>query len=380
MTANRQALFESVKRIVVKVGSSSIAVQQSDGFDLNRPQIDALVADIVAAKKKGCEVLLVSSGAIGAGLGRLNFKHRPRKMAILQAAAATGQSRLMYAYERRFRRHNQYVAQVLLTQEDVENRERYKNASQTLQMLLKHNIIPIINENDTVSVKEIRVGDNDTLSALVANLAQAQLLIILSDVEGLYTSDPHRSRQARLIPVVPRITGEIWNLAGKASSELGTGGMDTKLKAAKIVTGSGEMAVMAKSSEPNVIQRILQGENIGTLFLPKGSKLSGRKRWIAFCLRPRGTIVVDAGAEEALTRYGRSLLATGIRSASGDFLFGEAISCVNEQGQEFARGLTNYDLIRLQRVIGKRSSEIQPEPGQKYYDEVIHRDNLVILE
>ena len=380
MTASRQTLFDSVRRIVVKVGTSSITVQNSDGIDLNRPGIDALVEDLAAVKRGGREVLLVTSGAIGAGLGRLHYRHRPRNMAVLQAAAATGQSRLMYAYERRFREHGQHVAQVLLTQGDIEDRERYKNASQTLQTLLRHDITPIINENDTVSVKEIRLGENDTLSALVTNLAQAQLLIILSDVEGLFTADPHRDNQARLISVVPRLTNEIWNLAGKAGSELGTGGMNTKLKAAKIVTGSGEMMIMASSSEPQVVQRVLAGEQIGTLFLPKGTRLSGRKRWIGYSLRPRGTLVVDSGAQEALIRYGRSLLATGIKSVSGEFAFGDALSCVNEEGREFARGLANYNYHRLRRIIGKRSSDIQLEPGQKYYDEVIHRDNLVILE
>ena len=380
LSADRRTLFESVRRVVVKVGTSSITKHDSDGFDLNRPQIDALVEDIAAIKQAGYEVLLVSSGAIGAGLGRLGFTHRPRKMALLQAAAATGQSRLMYAYERRFRLHHQYVAQVLLTQEDIGDRERYKNASQTLQTLLKHGIIPIINENDTICVNEIRVGDNDTLSALVTNLAQAQLLVILSDVDGLYTADPHRDHQAQLISVVPRITSELWSIAGKAGSELGIGGMGTKLKAAKIVTGAGEMMVMARSGEPRVLQRILKGENLGTLFLSKGPRLSGRKRWIAFGLQPRGKVVVDAGAEEALIRYGRSLLATGIVSVEGDFSFGDAIRCVNEQNHEFARGLTNYDSIRLRRIAGKHSSEIRSILDQEYYDEVIHRDNLVILE
>lgn len=378
---DRHALFESVKRVVVKIGTSSITANTAKGFDLNREQIDRLVDDIAAVKRAGYEVLLVSSGAIGAGLGRLALKHRPQKMALLQAAAATGQSRLMYAYERRFRRYNQLVAQILLTHEDIEERERYKNASQTLQALLKHDILPIINENDTVSVREIRrVGDNDTLSALVTNLAQAQLLIILSDVDGLYTNDPHRDDNAQFISVIPRITSELWNLAGKPGSELGTGGMHTKLKAAKIVTGSGEMMAMAKSGEPQIIQRILRGEEVGSLFLPKGPKLSGKKRWIAYCLHPHGTVVVDAGAHEALTRYGRSLLATGIVSISGDFKFGELVSCVDEQGREFARGLTNYDSARLRSFIGKHSSEIKQAQGQEYYDEVIHRDNLVILD
>jgi len=374
---NRQRLFGSVKRIVVKIGTSSLITKD---FKLNVEHLDNFVDDLAAAKQSGKEIIFVTSGAIGTGLGRIGLKHRPQSIPDQQAAAAVGQSILMSAYEERFRKHNLPVGQILLTQDDLRNRKRYTNASNTLQALLQYGVIPIINENDTVAVEEIKVGDNDTLSALVTNLANADLLVILSDIDGFYTDDPRKNAEAKLINVVPAITPELRKAAGKRGVSVGVGGMETKLKAAKIVTGSGEMMVLANASLEKVVSRILAGEELGTLFLPEDERKSGWKRWIAYSLPIKGILQVDAGAYSALTERGKSLLASGLIDVSGNFKFGDAVSCVDENGREFARGLVNYSAKEANQIKGKKTSEIKTILGHRHYDEVIHRDNLVILK
>jgi glutamate 5-kinase len=280
----------------------------------------------------------------------------------------------MHTYEKSFGKYGQLVAQVLLTQEDINDRKRYTNANNTLSTLLQCGVMPIINENDTVAVDEIKVGENDTLSALVTNLIKADLLLILSDVDGFYDGSD------QLIGVISSITPELREMAGGEGSAVSVGGMTTKLHAAEIVTGAGEVMVIANGKRPGVITRVLEGCDEGTVFLPRNDKMSGRKRWIAYSLPCRGTIKVDAGARLALTKRGKSLLPSGIIGVSGDFEFGDAVSCVDENDGEFARGLTNYSAAEVEAIKGKQTDQIEPLLGYMYYDEVIHRDNLVILE
>ena len=375
MPDSRRERLSGVKRVVVKVGSSTL----SQGFRLNDCALDRLVADLAHVKKAGKEVILVTSGAIAAGVGTLGLSSRPQTIPGLQAAAAVGQSRLMHAYEHRFQEYGEMAAMMLLTQEDFTNRKRYIHISNTLNTLLQLGTVPIINENDTVAVEEIKVGDNDTLSAQVTNLADADLLVVLSDQAGFFTGDPRKHSHSRLIDVVPVITEDIRKAAGRAGTQGGTGGMVTKLQAAEIVTGSGEMMVLADGQEPDVVNRILSGENIGTLFLPQTPK-SSRKRWIAYSRPPKGRLLVDDGARSALVDRGKSLLASGVRGVEGEFEYGDTVSCLDENRDEFCRGLVNYNTKDITKIIGKQTGEIEKILGARYYEEVIHRDNLVLME
>ena len=370
-----RACLSNVKRIVVKVGSSTIA----DDGHLNEAALDGLVHDLALVKQDGVEVILVTSGAIAAGWPRLGLKQRPQTLPHLQAAAAVGQIGLMAAYEERFRNYGQRTALMLLTRDDFSDRERYTRMNDTLRALLHHGVIPIINENDTVAVDEIKVGDNDTLSAYVTNLAQAELLVILSDQAGFYTADPRYDPEPELIYTVNTISEEIWQAAGKAGTTSGTGGMVTKLRAAVIVTGSGEMVVLAHGREPLVVTRLLKGELLGTLFLPQ-SRISGRKRWIAYSRPPKGRLIVDDGARNALVQGGKSLLPAGIRRVEGNFDYSDTVSCLTENGVEFARGLINYNAVETAKLVGKHTKDIEGVLGYRDYDEIIHRDNLVLLD
>ena len=371
---SRREWLSGVKRIVVKVGSSTL----SQGFRLNDGALDRLVADLARVKGRGKEVILVTSGAIAAGVGTLGLSSRPQTIPGLQAAAAVGQSRLMHAYEDRFQEYGEIAAMMLLTQEDFNNRKRYIHISNTLNTLLQLGTVPIINENDTVAVEEIKVGDNDTLSAQVTNLSDADLLVVLSDQAGFFSADPRKHSHSELIDVVPVITEGIKKAAGRAGTQDGTGGMITKLQAAEIVTGSGEMMVLADGKEPDVVNRILSGENIGTLFLPQSPK-SSRKRWIAYSRPPKGRLLVDNGARNALVDRGKSLLASGVRGVEGQFEYGDTVSCLDENRDEFGRGLVNYNTEDITKIIGKQSGEIEKILGARYYEEVIHRDNLVLM-
>lgn len=372
---DRRELLSDVKRVVVKVGSSTV----SRHFDLSPERIDQLVDDLATVKQGGTEVILVTSGAISAGTGELGLSQRPQTIPGLQAAAAVGQSRLMHAYENRFQQYNQVAGMLLLTQEDFNDRKRYIHISDTLRTLLQFGVVPIINENDTVAVEEIQVGDNDTLAAYVTNLAEADLLIILSDQDGFYTDDPRKMPDAELISVIASITEETQRAAGESNTADGTGGMVTKLRAAEIVTGSGEMMVLANGAVPQVVNRILAGEELGTLFLPQ-ERMSARKRWIVYSRPPRGTLVVDNGAHDALVHRGKSLLPSGLRSVEGHFEYGDTVSCLDENRREFARGLVNYNTQEAKAVMGKHTTEIKNILGYHYYDEVIHRDNLVLMQ
>ena len=374
MQIHGRECISNVKRIVVKIGSSTI----SDDLRINDAALDGLVHDLATVKKQGVEVILVTSGAIAAGLPHLGLNTRPQTLPDLQAAAAVGQIRLMAAYAERFQHYGLCPSQLLLTQDDFSDRKRYTRMNDALHTLLQLGTIPIINENDSVAVDEIKVGDNDTLSAYVTNLAQADLLIILSDQQGFFTADPRHNPDVELIHTVKDISNEIWQAAGKAGTASGTGGMITKLRAAEIVTASGEMMVIAYGREPLVVTRLLKGELLGTLFLPN-TRISGRKRWIAYSRPPKGYLVIDKGAQNALIQGGKSLLPAGIQSVEGHFNYSDTVSCFAENGVEIARGLINYNSTETSKLAGKQTQDIERILGYHDYDEIIHRDNLVLL-
>jgi len=366
-----------IRRIVVKIGSSILALPNQG---LNTATIESISSQIAALRKDGIEILLVSSGAIASGILKLGLKEPPRTLPLKQAVAAAGQSHLIRAYEKFFEAHDTHVAQILLTHEDLRDRRRYLNARTTLLTLLQLGTIPIINENDTVAVDEIRFGDNDTLSAQVASLMDADLLLILTDTDGLYDTDPGAGGTHHLISSVPEITPEVERLAGARPGVLGTGGMGTKIRAARAMSQAGGFTVIANGREEGIITRVLSGELLGTLFPPTEKPLRSRKHWILHTLRPRGEITVDDGAKEALVRHGKSLLPSGVVDVRGSFTFGDAVSCLGEDLREFARGLVNYSARDLAKIKGAHTDSIESILGRKDYDEVIHRDDLVLLE
>ena len=371
----RKTLMEA-KRIVVKVGTSTLT--HSTGKP-NLFRIEQLAMDLADLANQGKEIVLVFSGAVGAGMARLGMAERPKTIPEKQAAAAVGQGLLMHIYEKAFSEFGQVVAQVLLTREDSVNRSRYANSRNTLLTLLNYGVIPIINENDAVAIEELKIGDNDTLSAMVANIVDADLLIILSDIDGVYTANPQIDPTATLMHEIPDITEAVENAAGGAGSSRGTGGMYTKIQAAKMVVNSGIAMVIASGLEKGVVRRILQGENIGTLFLSRENRLQFRKRWLAFGSRVKGSIQVDAGCERAVVEHGSSLLAAGIVACQGTFSEGMTVSIVSSSGREIARGLVNYSSEDIERLKGAHTDEIAGILGVKTYDEVVHRDNMVLL-
>ena len=372
--ALRKEIIGNVRRAVVKVGSSLLV---SLGTGLNKEFISRLGGELAGLKKRGIEVIMVSSGAIAAGMERLGLTQRPKAIAELQAAAAIGQSRLMHVYEEAFIPWGIAVAQVLLTRDDLRDRKRYLNARNTLLQLLDLGIIPIINENDSVVVEEIKFGDNDLLAALVTSLVDADLLLILTDAPGLCNGDPRHGGE--LISLVNRVTKEVEAMAQGSQTEVGTGGMTSKVGAAKLVARCGVSTVVAGCADSQALARIFAGETHGTLFLPGGSRLKGRKQWIGLTLRPKGRLTLDSGAHEAIIKGGKSLLPSGITAVEGNFGRGDAVSCLDPRKKEFARGLVNYDAHELKQIMRKQSSQIERILGYKYTDEVIHRDNLVIL-
>lgn len=370
----RKELLARVRRVVVKIGSTVIS--DRDGLEIST--INALSRDVCNLLERRYEVVLVSSGAVAAGKKDLGIAGRPHTIPLKQAAAAIGQSRLMRAYKDAFREHGRLVAQVLLTRDDLANRRRYLNARNTLMTLLEHRVTPVINENDTVVVDEIRFGDNDNLSAMVTNLLEADLLVILSDVDGLYEHDPGRDPDARLLPLVERINEKVEAMAGGSGTVLGTGGMATKIKAAKRATLGGVATVIVNGRAPDILSRVLDGEELGTYFLPARDKMAARKHWIAFAKKPRGKLFVDQGAKQALVESGKSLLPSGIKGLEGGFDRGDAVRLCDLSGEEFAKGVINYSVGELVRIIGHKTSEIEAILGYKYGDEVVHRDNLVL--
>ncbi|MBI5417968.1 glutamate 5-kinase [Candidatus Poribacteria bacterium] len=366
-----------VNKIVVKIGTSLLITHD---IKPNLDYFNKLADDIAKIREQGIEVIIVTSGAIGVGMSKLNMKTRPKTIPGKQAVAAVGQGSLMHIYETVFSKHNIQVAQILLTREDVEERKRYLNSRNTLLTLLSLNVLPIINENDTVAFDEIKFGENDKLSALITNLVEADFLVILSDTDGLCTKDPKHNKDFELISVVKKITPEMEKLAGGAGTHTGTGGMYTKILAGKKVTNSGKAMIIANGRKENVLTDIiLNGKSCGTLFLPSNDKMDSRKKWIAFTLSPQGKIKVDKGAEDALVTKGKSLLPSGIIEISGEFNIGDAVTIVNMEEKEIAKGLVNYNHEELKNIRGVKTIDIEKLLGYKYSDEVVHRDNMVLL-
>ncbi len=367
--------LKAARRIVVKVGTSTLT--HSTG-KLNINRMEMLVRQLTDLQNQNREVVLVTSGAVGVGLGRLGLTERPGTILQRQALAAIGQGLLMQVYEKLFSEYGQTVAQVLLTRSDISDRKRYLNARNTILALINYKVIPIINENDTVATEELKIGQNDALSALVAGLIEADLLILLSDIDGLYTADPKKTKNANLIPLVTEITPEILSMAGGAGSIFGTGGMITKLEAAKMATAAGTSMVLMNGAEPSQIQCIFDGKPVGTVFLSSQAVVSSRKRWIAYGPQVNGELIIDSGAEHALIKQGKSLLPSGIIKIVGNFEEGDLVKIFNNEHRELGRGLTNYGKEQLQKIIGKKCMEIESILGFKTADEVVHRDNLVI--
>ena len=372
----RRKTLGKTRRIVIKVGSSILASVEKG---LHHEVFSHLAKEISNLKRKGYEVILVSSGAIAAGMEKLGYKTRPQSITQKQATAAVGQGRLMNIYESYFSRHQQIVAQILLTHDDLSHRRRFLNARNTLLTLLELGIIPIINENDTVVVDEIKFGDNDNLSALVTNLIEADLLIILTDIEGLCDADPRYDPQAHCIPLVEDIDVGMGGVVGDTDGLWSVGGMVSKIEAARKASRSGIPTVIACGTQEGVLHQILKGKEIGTLILPKKEALSSRKHWIAFNLKPKGDIVVDEGAKKAIVQRGKSLLPSGVVKVKGTFGRGDPVSCLGPKAKEFARGLVNYSAIELDKIKGQKTEQIETILGYKYSDEIIHRDDLVVL-
>ena len=372
----RHQTLKDIRRIVIKIGSQ---VLTSGDQELDRGFVASLASQVAEARSKGLEMLIVTSGAVAAGRGALGLTSRPKTIPQKQAAAAIGQSRLMRAYEDAFAAHGINVAQLLLTRGDLADRTRYLNARATLETLLECGVVPIINENDTVAVEEIKFGDNDNLSALVTNLVDAGMLIILTDIDGLYDADPRNNPDARLISLVKAVTKDLERIAGGSGSAVGTGGMATKLAAAKKAGKSGAVTVIANGTNAGIVSRVICGEEVGTLVLAETASLTSRKHWIAYSLRPQGKIFVDSGASDVLRREGRSLLPSGVTAVEGNFNRGACVRICDHSGGEFARGITDYASSEVSMVLGRRSSEIEEILGFRYGDEIVHRDNLVLL-
>lgn len=371
-----EAILHETARIVVKIGTN-LLTDKLAGLNLER--IDSIAGGVSHLQSLGYHVALVSSGAIGAGVAARRLKERPRTMREKQATAAIGQPILMEAYEAAFRSHSRMVGQILLTKDDFVNRGRYLNARNTLSVLLENNVVPIINENDTVAVEEIKLGDNDNLSAMVANLIGADLLIILSDIDGFYSDDPSHNRRAELIPTVETITPRMERQAKKSGGALGTGGMATKIQAAKRCTSAGIAMIIANGGNPRVLEEIVSGEFRGTLFLPAANRLNVKKKWIGFVSHPRGSIRIDEGAKTALTNHRKSLLPSGVLEVIGVFNAKDTISVLDVMGNEIARGVSGYSSAELARIRGRRTDDVERVLGRRAHGEVIHKDNLVLL-
>jgi glutamate 5-kinase len=370
--------LNDVDLLVVKVGTTLIS---SPAEFLDRAKMRPIVEDLAYLRKHGVKIILVSSGAIGAGMAVLGLKRRPRLLPQKQAAAAIGQSKLMHFYKELFNEFDLHVAQVLLTRDDLDDRRKYLNARNTLSTLLQFEaIVPIINENDTVAVDEIKFGDNDTLAAVVASKMQADLLIILSNIDGLYNCDPRKNPNPELIEEVRNLSESVRKMCGGASAETSVGGMKSKVEAARIATLSGIGMILANGEQKHILKRIFESDARCTYFHPKEEAINGRKRWIAFGTAPHGKIRIDEGARNAVIEKYRSLLPSGVTGVIGKFERGDTISIVDDKNPEIARGLTNYSADEVLKIKGIHTSEIAEVLGHKDYDEVVHRDNLVVLE
>ncbi len=364
---DRRRILDAAHTVVVKVGTNVLA---DPAGHLDAARVHSLAAQVARARSKPRRVVLVTSGAIGAGVGRLGLSSRPTDLPHLQACAAVGQSALMQLYQEGFAKFGLHAAQLLLTAGDFDSRTRYLNARHTLNTLFGYPCVPVINENDTVSVAEIRFGDNDKLAAMVANLLLAPLLVLLTNVDGLYSADPTADPSAKLLDTVPHIDAAVSGLAGATKSRLGTGGMASKLAAARLATGSGGAVVVANGGTPDVLDRVLAGESVGTLFLPHADPLPARKRWLGLTANPAGDYVLDAGAAEAVAQRGKSLLPVGVVAVVGEFQKGDVVRLLSPEGAEVGRGLSNYSASDARQVIGRKA-------GGGGYAELVHRDHLV---
>lgn len=373
----RRRVIDSSKVFVVKVGTNALS-KADDTLDIEK--IANLTEQLNYVRNSGRRVVLVSSGAIGSGLGLLGLKKRPKDLPLLQAAAALGQAHLMRHYDDCVKKHGYHAAQLLLTANDFKSRHRYLNVRNTLRTLFEYGALPIVNENDTVSIDEIRFGDNDRLAALVANqLDEPALLVILSVIDGLYDGDP-KLPGSQVVPLIENFEEDLFRFASTDKSSRGTGGMQSKLEAARLATSAGRHVIIANGRNPRVLQDILEYQTTGTLFIARSGEMTARERWIGYNLTPAAKLVVDEGAVKAIVEQGSSLLAIGIKSVEGEFKKGQPVSIVDLQGREFARGLTNYGSVDTLRVIGKRTKDYPQDLSESYYPEVIHRDNLVVTK
>lgn len=378
--ADRQSIVATADPVVVKVGTRVLTA--ADG-SLDTAQVSAMAEQIAQLADAGRRIVLVSSGAVGAGMGRLGLERRPTDLAQLQATAAVGQSRLIEAYNQQLEKHGRHAAQVLLTDDDVNDRRRYLNIRNTLHALWRFGAVPVVNQNDTVQVSELRrtVGDNDHLAAIVTNLLRAPLLVMLSDVEGLYDRPPNEPG-AQVIETVANIDESILgkvDSSSRAGPQLSMGGMASKLAAARIATASGENVILASGRQPKVLAQIMAGKTVGTLFLAQGEAVSSRKRWIGTAAKPQGVLRLDGGACRAVVDTGSSLLPIGVVAVDGDFSAGDIVALADEQGGELARGLTNYSAADIRTIMRRPSEEIADLLGRRPYLEVVHRDNLAVL-
>ncbi len=375
MSEERTSILKGAKRILIKIGSGVLTGR--DGLDIDI--IEQLVNEVSDYSKKGFHFVMVSSGAVASGTHRMGFKEKLKSLPHKQAAAAVGQGRLMRVYSQAFGRNGLITAQILLTMSDLTDRKRYLNIRNTMSTLMEWGVIPIINENDTVSVAEIKFGDNDNLAAMMSNIVDADLLINLTNTDGLYDGDPRSTdKTARLIPLVKDITEEIENAASSTADNVGMGGMRSKVVAAKKVTAFGIPYIIAHGKKPGILGKVLSGEETGTLFLPGQQHLKSKKHWIAFTLRSRGKICIDEGAQNAIMNQGKSLLPSGVVSVNGDFCVGDPVTCVDQNGIQIAKGLVNYSSSDIDKIKGLKTSKVEQVLGEKPYDEVIHRDNMAV--
>ena len=377
MTEERQAILYKVRKVLIKIGSGVLTGKE--GLDLNI--IDQLVEEMAGLKNfKGLHIVLVTSGAVASGKHRMGIARKLKSMPEKQAAAAIGQGRLMRVYSNAFGKHGINVAQMLLTMSDLTDRQRFINVRNTLTQLLEWGVVPIINENDTVAVDEIKFGDNDHLAAMMANTVGADLLINLTNTEGLYDRNPQTNKKAKLIRLVREITPEIEAAATAESDPVGTGGMKSKIMAARKVTVCGIPYMIAPGKKRGVLAELFAGKDIGTLFMPMTECLNSKEYWIAFTLRARGKLVLDEGAKDAVLNKGKSLLPSGIVGVEGVFTPGDPVACVDETGNQIAKGLVNYGSDEIKKIQGLKTSKIEQVLGYKHYDEIIHRDNMAVLK
>jgi glutamate 5-kinase len=376
MNEERVTILSNVKKVVIKIGSGVLT--RKEGLDLNI--IDQLVDEIADLKKNGRHIVMVTSGAVASGRHRMGITRKLKNMPEKQAAAAIGQGRLMRVYSNAFGRHGINVAQMLLTMSDLTDRQRFINIRNTLSHLLEWGVVPVINENDTVSVEEIKFGDNDHLAAMMANIVGADLLINLTNTDGLYDRNPKTSKKAKLINLVRKITSEIEAAATAESDPVGTGGMKSKIMAAQKVTVCGIPYIIASGKRKGIFEEIFSGKETGTFFLPMTNCLNSKEHWIAFTLRARGKLVIDEGAKNAILNKGKSLLPSGIIGVEGEFTVGDPVACIDSEGNQIAKGLVNYSSDEIKKIQGLKTAKIEQVLGHKHYDEVIHRDSMAVMK